>query len=324
MTAPADTPVESSTAAPYPSDTLAKGWRFELHMEQIEQSDTWLRARNGLNRAYLLMLWAKAWSQKPCGSLPNDDELIALMLDMDDDEFAKRKAVLMRGWWLADDGRLYHTTITERVLEMLAAKSKERLRKAAYRARLSQGSDVDSAGHGGESHGNEGMSHGTAQGQTGDSHGSDPGRDGTSTGTSTSTSNKSSSLRSEDKPRKQRKRSSRDDCVSADQLVAEGVDAAHARDWLVVRREKKLPLTPTAWQGTKDEAAKAGITPGEAVHIATENSWGGFKATWMTKAETRLPDSFRGGGGSGIPNRQEQLEDANFAAAAAFSAGARA
>lgn len=286
-------------------------------MEQIEQSDTWLRARNGLNRAYLLMLWAKAWSQKPCGSLPNDDELIALMLDMDDDEFAKRKAVLMRGWWLADDGRLYHTTITERVLEMLAAKNKERLRKAAYRARLSQGSDVDSAGHGGESHGNGGMSHGTTQGQTGDSHGSDPGRDGTSTGTSTSTStstsNKSSSLRSEDKPRKQRKRSSRDDCVSADQLVAEGVDAAHARDWLVVRREKKLPLTPTAWQGTKDEAAKAGLTPAEAVHVATENSWGGFKASWMAKAETRLPDSFRGGGAGGQPpmNKQEALEASN-------------
>jgi len=41
----------------------------------------------------------------------------------------------MRGWWQGDDGRLYHDTLTERVLDMLAKKEKDRLRQAEYRNR---------------------------------------------------------------------------------------------------------------------------------------------------------------------------------------------
>lgn len=110
--------------APYPADTLSKGWRFELNMEKVKKSDTWLRARNGLTRARLLLLWAESWEQTPCGSLPNDDELLALLLDMDAETFAKHRAVLMRGWWLAEDGRLYHDYLTANVLRMLDARSR--------------------------------------------------------------------------------------------------------------------------------------------------------------------------------------------------------
>lgn len=120
--------------APYPADVRAKGWRFEIDMEKIKGSDTWLRARSGPVRAMLLLLWSEAWVQTPCGSLPDDDELIALMLDMDDAEFAQRKAVLMRGWWRADDGRLYHETITERVLAMMTKRRSDADRQAHRRA----------------------------------------------------------------------------------------------------------------------------------------------------------------------------------------------
>jgi hypothetical protein len=74
----------------------------------------------------------------------------------------------MRGWWLADDGRLYHDTIVMRVQEMLDHKAKEKTRKAAYRARVSGGSPE--------------MSHGTYKGLTVDSHGSDDTGTGTGTG----------------------------------------------------------------------------------------------------------------------------------------------
>ena len=104
--------------APYPADTRAKGWRFELDLERVAQSDTWVLAKAEL-RPWLLMLWAVAWQQTPCGSLPDDDELIAARVGMDSELFAKHKRVLLRGWMLADDGRLYHATITERVLEKL-------------------------------------------------------------------------------------------------------------------------------------------------------------------------------------------------------------
>lgn len=139
--------------APYPPDTKPKGWRFELDYERIEQSDTWALAPAEL-RPWLLMLWFTAWKQTPGGSLPNDDALIAVRLGMPMPMFTEHRNVLMRGWWQADDGRLYHDTLTERVLDMLTKKEKERLRQAEYRNRKRAGSKdvallshVTDAGH---------------------------------------------------------------------------------------------------------------------------------------------------------------------------------
>ncbi|HNB43271.1 MAG TPA: YdaU family protein [Burkholderiaceae bacterium] len=67
-------------------------------------------------------------------------------------------------------------------------------------------------------------------------------------------------------------------------LVADGVDAQAAADWLTLRKAKRLPLTPTAWRETKVEAGRAGMTPGEAVAVAVSNNWAGFKAAWLTPA----------------------------------------
>lgn len=105
---------------PYPATTRAKGWRFELDMERYKGSSTWLRAKTATTRALLMFLWAEAWTQTPVGSLPADDELLALMLNMEPEEFASAKAILMRGWWLAEDGRLYHDVLVERVLARLS------------------------------------------------------------------------------------------------------------------------------------------------------------------------------------------------------------
>lgn len=163
---------------PYPADTRAKGWRFELDHERIRQSDTWALAPADL-RPWLLMLWMTAWEQMPCGSLPAEDDLIAARIGISTKLFAKHRAVLLRGWWKAEDGRLYHNIIAQRVTEMLATKDKERTRKAAYRQRM----DAERSR---ESRGVPGLSHGTDVGQTRDSHGSDPGRDATGTGTGTS------------------------------------------------------------------------------------------------------------------------------------------
>lgn len=121
--------------APYPPDTRAKGWRFELDIERIKQSDTWALASLDV-RPWLLMLWSESWGQVPCGSLPADDALIAARIGMAPKAFAKAREALMRGWWPAEDGRLYHDTIAARVQSMLEAKRKEAERKAAYRARM--------------------------------------------------------------------------------------------------------------------------------------------------------------------------------------------
>lgn len=164
------------TARPYPPDIRSKGWRFELDLEQIHQSDTWALAPPEA-RPWLLMLWATAWLQVPCGSMPADDEVLMAKLGMPPKLFAKHRKVLMRGWWQADDGRLYHETITSRVLAMLGRKDAERQRKADYRAKK------DAERQAAASVGVPEMSHGTTFGQTKDSIGKDD--TGTRTGTGT-------------------------------------------------------------------------------------------------------------------------------------------
>jgi hypothetical protein len=126
--------------APYPSDTRAKGWRFEIDHERIRQSDTWALASPDL-RPWFLMLWMVAWEQTPCGSLPEDDTLIAARIGMSPKAFQRHRALLMRGWWRADDGRLYHDVLVLRVREMLAKRAKDAVRAANKRGR-----DADNAG----------------------------------------------------------------------------------------------------------------------------------------------------------------------------------
>lgn len=64
-------------------------------------------------------------------------------------------------------------------------------------------------------------------------------------------------------------------------LLAEGVDETVARDFVEVRKQKRLPLTETALTGIKREAAKAGLTLAQAVQYAAEQGWGSFAAQWL-------------------------------------------
>jgi hypothetical protein len=168
--------------SPYPADTRAKGWRFELDLEQIHQSDTWALA-SPEERPWLLMMWTTAWQQTPCGSMPSDHKLICARLGMSPKQFAKSADTILRGWWLAEDGRLYHDTIVSRVEEMLARKNGERQRKAEWRAKKEAEEKLATANL---EHKNTEfvppLSHGTDVGQTWDSHGTDDTGTGTGTG----------------------------------------------------------------------------------------------------------------------------------------------
>ena len=173
---------EQARPAPYPADTKAKGWRFELDLEQVIQSDTWVLASPD-TRPWLLMLWTTAWQQVPCGSMPSDDALIVARLGINPKVFVKTRPVLLRGWWLADDGRLYHDTSTSRVQDMLLRKDGERQRKADYRARKEAEIKLAEANaQANLSRNVPPMSHGTDVGRTWESHGSDATGTGTGTG----------------------------------------------------------------------------------------------------------------------------------------------
>jgi hypothetical protein len=167
---------------PYPADTRAKGWRFELDLEQIHQSDTWAIAAPE-ERPWLYMLWTTAWQQTPCGSMPSDPKLICARLGMSPKMFAKCADTILRGWWLAEDGRLYHDTLVTRVEEMVARKNGERNRKAEWRAKKEAEEKLAAANL--KQQKPEfvpPLSHGTDVGQTWDGHGTDDTGTGTGTG----------------------------------------------------------------------------------------------------------------------------------------------
>ena len=89
-----------------------------------------------------------------------------------------------------------------------------------------------------------------------------------------------------EKTKTARKRAAPAALVSVDDLIAEGVTKPHATDWLATRKGKGLaPLTSSIWAATKEEAAKANLTPGAAIARAAAEGWGGFKAKWVTEPD---------------------------------------
>lgn len=253
-----------SKPAPYPPDTRAKGWRFELDYEQIEQSDTWDLA--GLEgRPWLLMLWLTAWRQVPCGSMPADEQVIAAKIGMPPKAWAKHRATLMRGWWKADDGRMYHPTLAARVEEMMKRRRSDSDRQHAKRLREAAEAAAEAAASPASHTDVTPVSRVTPPGVTPES----------------STDNRQPNTE-EPKTKTPRKRAAPAVLVSVDDMVSEGVDRQHATDWLLNRKTKGLaPLTPSIWGETKGEASKAGLSVAAAIKAAAGEGWGGFKAKWM-------------------------------------------
>lgn len=67
----------------------------------------------------------------------------------------------------------------------------------------------------------------------------------------------------------------------------DGVEARHWRDWLAARKAKRAAaVSETVMAAMDREAAKAGITLGEAVRICAERSWIAFNAgfDWQPRA----------------------------------------
>lgn len=66
-----------------------------------------------------VILWAVAWQQLPCGSLPDDDAQLARLTGFGRDvaSFRALKDAAMHGFIKCNDGRLYHRFLIETALE---------------------------------------------------------------------------------------------------------------------------------------------------------------------------------------------------------------
>ncbi|WP_287602699.1 DUF1376 domain-containing protein [Thiothrix sp.] len=134
-----------------PSDADLTGFEWmELNIHRLFRSEMWARATGDEFRA-ALKLWGESFWEKPAGSLPDDDVLLARLADYGRDVkgFEAVKTMVMRGWVKCSDGRLYHPVVAETVLKAWAERLKykekqqsERDRKQAYRDALRKGKDT--------------------------------------------------------------------------------------------------------------------------------------------------------------------------------------
>jgi uncharacterized protein YdaU (DUF1376 family) len=65
----------------------------------------------------------------------------------------------------------------------------------------------------------------------------------------------------------------------------DNVDQRIWDDFILIRKNKKAPLTEAAWNGIVREANKAGFTLNAALQEICERNWTAFKADWVNKAK---------------------------------------
>ncbi|SFM91301.1 DUF1376 domain-containing protein [Methylobacterium pseudosasicola] len=107
---------------------------FLLDIDRLFHSELWALSTGEEFKA-AVALWGHAWRQRPAGSLPNDDRLLAAFSGAGG-RWKKVKAIALRGFVLCSDNRFYHRVLCEDVLR--AAKSKDARKErtaAATRAR---------------------------------------------------------------------------------------------------------------------------------------------------------------------------------------------
>lgn len=110
---------------------------FPWYFDRVRKSKWWRRASD-MARARNVMLWGEAYKGIPAGSLPDDDDELAEAagFGMEVEAFLAVKAEIMAAWTLCSDGRWYHPTVCEIVLEVWE-KASER-RKAAAKKKADQ------------------------------------------------------------------------------------------------------------------------------------------------------------------------------------------
>jgi len=97
---------------------------FMLNAERLMASELVALSSHEVIGAAVL-LWCRAWKQRPAASLPNDDKVIAAFARMKLPRFRQLRAEVLRGFVLCSDGRLYHSTLA-------AEASKAYERKVAF------------------------------------------------------------------------------------------------------------------------------------------------------------------------------------------------
>lgn len=120
-------------APAYDKHTAANGFGFTLDVSRMHNSDSWAVCPPEI-RPWMMATWITSWTQRPCGSLPSDDDLLAARLGCTLDFLRVHRRFIMRGWVLHADGRFYHPVVTEAVLKMVKKREDWAKSKSGRRA----------------------------------------------------------------------------------------------------------------------------------------------------------------------------------------------
>jgi Protein of unknown function (DUF1376) len=99
---------------------------FQLNTEKLMASELWAIASGDEFKA-AVGLWCRAWKQKPAGSLPNDERVLAAFSG-NAANWKKIRDVALHGFVLCSDGRLYHETLSADVARAATAKADRKAR----------------------------------------------------------------------------------------------------------------------------------------------------------------------------------------------------
>lgn len=124
-----------------PPDCDLRGYDFmPFYGMRYFRSSSYMQAAAKNPRAGMaaMKLWWEAWSQVPCGSLPDDDIELGMLADFGTDQkgWAKAKEIALRGFVKCSDGRLYHKELCEIALDKFDLRLKSDEKREADRERL--------------------------------------------------------------------------------------------------------------------------------------------------------------------------------------------
>lgn len=118
-----------------PADCDLRGYDFmPLFGHRLFGSDLYDRMDDAEFRI-AIRLWWEAWNQCPAGSLPSDDRRLCKLAELGRDMKAwlKVKEVVLHGFVLCSDGRLYHKHLSEWAMDAYARRLRDRERKRRWR-----------------------------------------------------------------------------------------------------------------------------------------------------------------------------------------------
>ena len=75
-------------------------------------------------------------------------------------------------------------------------------------------------------------------------------------------------------------------------LLERNIDEQLAKDFLVLRKAKRLPLTLSAVEGLEKQAKKANYTLEQVIRTCIDRGWGGFNVNWSGAISTSAVNDF--------------------------------